>query len=245
MAWNEKFIEICPGLLEYSHTLRGELLYGTKEQLIALGLGMGIEFPISERKQVRCNDPRGFPARISLSTYLGEGIYCAAVDLPGRERPQDEWIWFDQGIELQKNIYWDDYKGEENSLVAAGLVPPQFFPGKPGMGKVQVTLDANGDRRTDTNGWKKREAGAKTIKKISRTLFLVSVRVSEEIADERRTQYRRSEDDWEQRMRALPRPQSLTKLSPDQINSFRMVFAKRDKKFQKMIISLTQSTFEQ
>lgn len=245
MGIHDSYREKYPNVLEYTHTLWGELIYGTKHQLISLGVGAGIDFPVSERKRVKCLDPRGYTTKISLSKDKGEDIYCASITFPGRDRFQDEWISFDQGVELQRHIYWDDYKGDARSLAAAGLVSPEFLPGQPGMGKIQVTLDANGNRRTDTNGWKKREAGAKTIKKISRTLFLVSVAVSEDVAEIRRCDYWNKRDEWEARMQALPRPKSLTALSPDEIMSFRLVISKRDKKFQSIISSLTQSKFNE
>lgn len=244
MSLYDSYQEKCTKVLAYTHTTWGELIYGTKDQLMSLGIGMGIVFP-SDRRTVSCLDPRGYRTKIGLSEYRGEGIYSASIYLPGRDHPREKWVWFDEGVELQFHTYWDEYKGDAKSFVAAGLVSPEFLPGQPGMGKVQVTIDADGKRRTDTNGWKKREAGAKTIKKISRTLFLVSVAVSQEVRDIRCVAYKQRDDEWEEKMLALPRPKSLTTLSIEEIISFKLRFAKRDKKFQHMISSLAQSNFDE
>lgn len=231
----------CSQVLEYVHRPWGELIYGTQQQLKALGLGIGMSFPIADKKNILCEDFRGFRTKICLSEFMGKGVYCASISFPGREKTH-EYFWepFAQGVELQRGGYLDEYKGDAISLIAAGLVDSDCFPGEPGMGKIQVTLDAEGNI-CRFNGRKLKDAiGRITIKKISRKSFIVSVVIPESISKIRRSEYMRKDEEWESRMRLLPRPRSLIAIPKTELTSFILSVAKRDKKFQMIIKAITE-----
>ena len=230
-----------PVTFEYNRLLWGDLIYGTKEQLQALGVGVNVQFPTG-RRSVKVIDPRGFETRIQPSTYRGEGIYSASINFPGRDFTESKWEPYSLGVERRVRTWVDEYRGTAVSLAAAGLVDADTMPGQPGMNKIRVTIAPNGLPYSSTNGHKKRQAGEMVIERISNSRFTVLVRVSNEIGEVRNEALFREINAWERRMAELPRPAQLTPqnvrgLIQEQV-SIQYDKAKSDKKFQAFMSGL-------
>lgn len=196
--------------LEYNLLPRGELFYGTKEQLQSIGLGAGIPFPGEAgepRKKIKVTDPRGFTALIDYPGYKGDGIFCASISFPGRERPkEDEWKPFYFGVKKSESVWCDKFTGTADALSAAGLVQMSQLPGQPGMRKFAVTIHPDG---TVATGNKTRREGDKSITKSGKSRYTVMVIVSDDEGERRLCAYQKEHDEWEERMAALPRPKPL------------------------------------
>src|ERR1035437_8079124 len=70
--------------LEYHQQIWGDYIYGTKNQLQALGIGIGLSFPGEiggPRRILKALDPRGFLAHIDNASWHGDGIFCASIPL--------------------------------------------------------------------------------------------------------------------------------------------------------------------
>lgn len=154
---------------------------GTKAQLQAAGLGVGLRFPGEPGgpRELRCKCPLGFDFLVRVHSYdrarNAAGIYTAhswydrgevhkqlIPHAPGVERE----AWTPDGYNSSSDVYY----GSAKALVAAGLVPDlTYFPGQPGRNKVQVTHTKDGSGQ-DWSG---------TIRKRGRSgLFCVEVPVS-------------------------------------------------------------------
>jgi len=241
MAWPNHIKRIRTDyLLEYHETPWGEGMYGTKEQLIRLGLGVGIKFPLSNRQSVKTTDPRGFRAKITTAEFMGKGIYHVSIGFPNRDWPGrlDGDEYFSPGVTLRRGIWFDEYIGTDTALVNAGLVKQEVFPGQPGMGKIQVTLYPNGEVRHSRNGHEKRAAGRKVIRRASKESFVVQVMLDREEGEKRQAQDQQIEDEWAMRMNALPRPPRLTPLETTEVLTKRAEYAKQDRKFQTFLLGL-------
>lgn len=225
---------------EYHHTIWGELIYGTKEQLQALGIGIDAQFPTTERRRVKVKDPRGFMTNIRFSPDMGEGIYSASVHFPGRERADEGWTQYAPGVRMRDYSWFEEYTGTGEALAAAGIVQAENLPGQPGMGKVQVTLFPDGTRQTSRNGHRKQQPGHLTINRVSRSKFTVQVRLSDEEGELRREANARRNDAWERKMAALPRSAPLTPLAPGAVLAKQTERAKQDMKFQAFLGNLTK-----
>ncbi|MCL4182829.1 MAG: hypothetical protein KJ011_05220 [Burkholderiaceae bacterium] len=75
--------------LEHVECAHVEFLEGTKEQLQAVGIGVGVAFPGepgAQPRQITVRDPRGLKARIRPSyPRQGTGVYCVRIDFPPAE----------------------------------------------------------------------------------------------------------------------------------------------------------------
>lgn len=200
--------------LEYHQLPWGELIYATAAQLRRLGLGSAAAFPGEigcSRRRLTVIDPRGLRCQIEACASRGAEIFVASIRLPGRAQPEPVSKTFAPGVRKIKTAWTDDYLGTAPALAAAGLIRPEQLPGRPGMRKVVVSLLPDG---TLADGARARSAaahaaGAKSIRRASRTSYRVSVIVD---ADERTRRYddeARARWAWEERMRALPRPAAL------------------------------------
>jgi len=245
---NADFTRSTLEVLEYKCLPWGDLIYGTKEQLQSLGIGIDVQFPSDPDRpfrSVKVKDPRGFDTRIQLSTYMGEGIYSASISFPGRSSPKAEWLPFALGVKISRDCWWyDEFIGTAEALYAAGLAELDQFPGQPGMGKVQVTLSPDGRLDSSTNGHKRRQPGQVMIKRASKSHYTVRVLISDEEAEIRQDANKRADRAWEAKMAALPRPAPLTVMS---VRSFiqekleiKHTNAKQDKGFQAFLSGLTQ-----
>ncbi len=204
--------------LEYHQLIWGDLIHGTKEQLMRLRIGRNIQFPESYRKRVKCLDPRGFPTEISVCSYKPKGIFSASISFPGRSASLHDEAWkpYALGVERCQHPYCDEYRGSADSLVAAGLANDEFFPGQPGMGKVQVTLNADGTRRTCNNSSKKTHPGDRIIKKISSKKYLVRIVNDKDVCEYRAKESLKRDEEWRKKMNSLPRPKPLMKILNEQ-----------------------------
>lgn len=195
----------------------GDLIYGTKEQLQALGLGNDRPFPGESgapKRRIRVVDRRGYRCEIH-SERSQHGIFAAHVyfpnwpEMPGFEKSA-EFPY--RGVKKIKYIFWDSYTGRTADLVAAGLVQAEQLPGQVGMRKTCVTIFADGTVAggpPTANYSRRHEPGARWIRKISTETFEVCVVISGEESDKRRKAYHLERMRWEQTVRALPRPLKL------------------------------------
>lgn len=194
--------------LEYKLFPWGDSITGTKEQLQSMGLGIGMAFPGEpggKRIEMRVTDPRGFPTTI-YSHCSGDGLFCANISLPGRERPKEEWKPFYFGVLKKEHTWYDEYSGTREALAAAGLVEMNQLPGQPGMQKVQVTICPDGAVATSS---KVRREGSKKITKNAKNRYSVKIQISDEEQERRLSAYHEREADYERRMKELPRPEPL------------------------------------
>jgi hypothetical protein len=205
---------------EYHQYPWGDLIYGSKAEIQALGVAAGLAFPGElggPKRTLRARDARGFVVEIGRA-YDGER-YCASIRMPGREDPSFRAPWepFCEGVQKRCWGASDNYRGSAVALIAAGLVQDGQLPGQSGMRKVRVTINAHG---TVVDGPKNanlsttaRAAGARVIEKCGKATFIVSVKVSEEERKRRWNEMMAARAAWERRMAALPRPLPLTVLA--------------------------------
>ena len=192
----------------------GDLIYGTKEELQALGLGQGTAFPGEiggPRRRLKSIDPRGFPCMIERAEHHGAQQFSASISIPGRERPSSVIEEYAPGVTVVR-LWWSDlYCGASDALMAAGLVGAARLPGAPGMGKTVTKFFADGApmpvRRSLASGG----PGSMSIHRDSRKL-LVHVVVDDAEAEQRREAGIAQGRDHERRLAALPRPAPLIAL---------------------------------
>jgi hypothetical protein len=131
---------------------------------------------------------------------------------------------FAPGVTLRESTHSDIYVGTADALVTAGLMKADQFPGQPGMRKVVVTIFADGTLPAGAPTVKHRramEAGAKRIQRASRTTFSVRVIIAQEDRVRRAESIERADQEYETRMRALPRPPPLVGASAQVRDVFR------------------------
>jgi hypothetical protein len=203
----------APSRLQYEMQPWGEVIYGTREELQALGLGPAAEFPGESdwRTTLQVNDPRGFTCAISSADYMGGGIYVAVIRFPGRERPAASREGIAPGVTLARAVWYDEFVGSAAALAAAGLVRTGQLPGAPGMPKSTVNVAPDGSvvkirARRDLPG------GGRVISKRGRDRYSVAVHVAEDERARRGAAWWAAEADYLQRMAALPRPAPLVRL---------------------------------
>jgi hypothetical protein len=207
------------GSLEYNQLPWGDLIYGTKHQLRKIGIGVDTGFPGEDgcsKRRVTVSDPRGFKCQIERCDHLEAGIFSATIRFPGRAQPQPEFEPFAPGIRRLENIWSDDYVGSGEALAAAGLIRPDQLPGQPGMRKTIVTIlpDGSVPAGAKANHASINDPGAKRITRTSQTAYQVSVLVEPWERARRYDAYAQTRADWEERMRAIPRPARLDAGAP-------------------------------
>lgn len=83
--------------LERSEYTWADELVGTKEQIQAAGIGVGVAFPGepgAQPRQITVLDPRGYKARIARAfKWLGAGRYRVEIKLPEAERERRREAW--------------------------------------------------------------------------------------------------------------------------------------------------------
>jgi hypothetical protein len=202
-----------PTAIEYFCQVWGDLIYGTKEQLQFLGLGVGVSFPGEigcARQKMTVIDLRGFATKIELSAYKGAGVFSASIPFPGRHRPDAKWFPFAQGVSRREQIWGDEFIGVAEALCSAGLLEMSQLPGQPGMGKFRVRIYPDGTCVPHKSLDKKaRYQGAKQIERAPKSRYMVTVRISDEEEEKRRCADRLADYEWEKQMDALPRPVPL------------------------------------
>lgn len=201
---------------EYVECDWGDVIYGSKEQLQALGLGVGRAYPGElggPRHELRVRDPRGWPVNIS-DRYQKEDVYCARVPFPNLPESLNMPVWqpVAHGVKLCKQPWADDYRGSADDLAAAGLLRLDQLPGAPGMRKTRVTILPDGSVPTGAptaNHSAAKAPGARQIERAAASTFIVSVRVTKEEVDLRRAARVAADEAWGRQVRALPRPARL------------------------------------
>lgn len=199
---------------EYRELVWGDLIYGTKDALQAIGLGVGMAFPGEAggaKRELNTTDPRGFKCRITDGSHRSAGVYCASIGFPDREQPEalGGWKYFARGVQRKASYWTDDFVGTADDLVAAGLVPHGYFPGCPGMRKVTVTILPDGSIPNGAPTSKhpdSRKPGAKRITRTSGMKYCVSLYIDDELGELRSQAEREARDEWEQKMDSMPRP---------------------------------------
>lgn len=204
---------------EYLHRPWGELIYGSKAELQALGLAVGMAFPGEAgcpRGDLVLRDPRGYQARIFVCGYRGGAAFGASIRFPGRCPPDFAALSeesYAPGVRLRRGGWLDEYRGTAGDLAAAGLLLLEHLPGQPGMRKMRVTIHADGTvaggAPTAPNP-RAREPGARSIQRGPGGGFLVRVVVTPAESERRDASRRAAEIEWERRMAALPRPAPLS-----------------------------------
>lgn len=210
-----------PGF-EYNQQLWGDHIRGTKEQLQRIGIAVGMAFPgetDGPKRQLKTTDHRGFPVTITESNYYGEGIFSALIPLPGRREPDhfDPWTDCAPGVKKKTISRRDEYVGTAAALNNAGLVRLDQLPGQPGMRKTRVTIlpDGTPQNGRTSNCSEAREPGAKKIERASKNTYMISIVVPLDEEQRRDNEYQRKRNEWENRMRSLPRPAPLIALPND------------------------------
>ena len=204
--------------LEYTQQFWGDSIYGTKEQIQALGVGVGLSFPgeigCPRRRKMKVPDPRGFLAEIERADYRGEGLFYVAIPL-FENHPRPELMAqqpYAPGVTKSEQVSSDEYCGTAEALVALGLVQIDQLPGQPGMRKVRVRILPDGSvlgGPPTANCAETRKLGAKEIERAGAGLFRVGVHVSAEEEQQRYARYMAARHEWEQRLQSLPRPAPL------------------------------------
>jgi len=205
---------IQDGFFEYHERCWGDVIYGTKDVLQSMGVGVGLAFPGEAggpKRELNTTDPRGFECRITVSHHQGAGVYCASIRFPDREPPNllGGWKHFASGVQRKANYWTDDFVGTADDLISAGLVPQGYFPGCPGMRKVTVTILPDGSIPNGAPTSKhpdSRKPGAKSVTRMPGMKFCVSLYIDKELGELRSQAVKEARDEWERKMVALPRP---------------------------------------
>jgi hypothetical protein len=199
----------------YSELPWGDLIYGTKAELQALGIGVGQAFPGEDggpKRTLNVTDPRGFSTKIKR--WFSSKSFSASIKFPGREMPTwgNGWTTIAHGARF-KDCYATRYiRGSSEALVALGLLEPHQFPGMPGMRKVRVTIFPDG---STANGHpqgtdpRSRLHGARHVEMAGKREFQVRIKLSDEDAQRNRLRDQQAETRYQQRISAMTRPPRL------------------------------------
>ncbi len=173
-----------------------EIWEGTKAQLQAVGIGVGLNFPgeAGRRGDLYCKCPLGFDVRVYSPSYdyakLAAGIFVAQsryLHDRGRER---SYVAHAEGV--QREVWTPEswgigsyyYRGSMLALLAAGLVPrAELFPGLNGNTSAQFTFQKDWSRRSTSP----RQDWGATIRRLGKKgLYELEVPVPAEEKERRR-----------------------------------------------------------
>lgn len=182
--------------LKQSFTRFGETWEGTKEQLQAAGLGIGMMFPgePGAGEKVHCKCPLGFDFVVSVPRHhrvkAAAGIYEADSSYVPRAKEEKLLLDWAPGVtceDWETRTYAhevDIFHGTAEALVAAGLVPSvALFPGRGGANKVQASYRVGWSPATTSNS----PDFLATIKKQGKkNLYILETPVSADEAARRR-----------------------------------------------------------
>lgn len=198
---------------EYLMSPSGELIYGTQEDLQAIGLGRGLAFPGEPggpKRTLKITDPRGFPCKIEQAGFRGDGLFSASIIIPGRERDYfPEVEQYAPGVTLERLIWTDMYQGTSDSLINAGLVHATQFPGAEGLGKTITKFLPDGSPAPRGCKLSRLGAGSKSIRRATSRIFNLFVVIDQAEAKRRGDASISDRNDYELRMAYQPRPAPL------------------------------------
>lgn len=206
--------------LRYRQCEWGDLVEGSKEQLQALGIGLGASFPGepgAPKREVKTYDARGFSVKIS-HRYCEDGVFCAFIrfpDWPEQPDMSEAVHHVHPGIQTRKGTWFDEHLGTAEDLVSAGLIRLDLLPGAAGMRKTRVSVRADGSAvlgPPTANCKDSRKPGASLIERASKSTFRVRVILAEDEKARRLAAEIAARRQWEQTVRALPRPARLDML---------------------------------
>lgn len=205
-----------PARMRYIECEWGDLIYGTKEQLQQLGLGIGRAFPGEAggpRRTLNVRDARGYPVEISAPRWEGDP-YTASVRFPHWPKRPDGWEWIDisPGLRKREGVWFDEYQGVADVLVAAGVVRFEHLPGQPGMRKMRVAVFPDGtipDGPRTKNHPDSRLPGARRIARTSGSTYCVTVVIDEQERAHRARAREIRVNAWEMHLKTLRRPARL------------------------------------
>jgi len=117
-------------------------------------------------------------------------------------------------IEPIRSIWWDEYIGTAEELIAAGVARDDELPGRPGNGRYMMSFTADGQRVSrGAARHANKHAGYRQIRGAGRGCFVVLRAVGEHEARARLKRKREAEDaaerEREERMRSWPFPVCL------------------------------------
>lgn len=133
----------------------GELWEGTKTQMQAVGIGIGVKFPGEPggpKRSVKTTNHRGDEITIAKEVSDEEGIYRAQMSY----RKSNSWErssllgpeQFAPGVVVIRDTCgYDEYKGSADALVAAGVIDRNKLPGMPGRGTTMTSFNRDGSAR--------------------------------------------------------------------------------------------------
>lgn len=230
----------------------GELIYGTRDDLQSFGIGIGLAFPGERngpKRQLVVRDPRGFRVKITKS-YGEVPTFAASISyphLPDRPRYAESTPF--SGVWMQEGPWTDDFTGNAECLIAAGLVTAEQLPGAPGMRKTRVTIFADGsilDGNYSNNIPGGLSAGVKHVERASSRSATFTVRIHIELGERAQRESRReiAESAWHHQVSKLPRPRKLTPCHVAAVarNVNAAAAARNDASFQALLGRLVQSS---
>ena len=237
--------------VEYKECDWGDLISGTKEQLQAFGLGVGLAFPGElggPRRGLRVRDPRGYP--VTITRHYRDDEFFASIHFPhwpNEPNSIPDWAPFVHGVKRQETTWSDWYKGSAAALAAAGLVRVDELPGMPGMRRVRVVILPDGTMPSGALHATCKEArlpGAQTIERVSANSFRVGIHVSKEESERRRAAYKTARSAWLRHVRSLQRPARLQPIAPARVEAMNAAAtsAARDIGFQGMLSRIVAAT---
>lgn len=181
--------------LRYSIDDNSECWEGTKAQLQAIGLGVGLRFPgePGAPEDLHCSCPLGFEFRIHLPTYdaakSAASIFVARSWYVSSERAKPQYVAHAPGV--LREVWTPDsgrssthrYSGTADALLAAGIVPAmKYFPGQPEANTVRASYRTDWSPASNANG----QCLAAIIQKRGKHQFSVEVPVGEQEEARRR-----------------------------------------------------------
>jgi len=210
------------GQARYRQMPWGDLIEGTKAQLQALGLGIGLAFPGElggPNYNMEVRDQYGHHVRIARGSEVLGVPYRASRTFTGwPERPldYDRQVPAPAGLKKRELSWGDQYTGPADALIAAGLVEASQLPGAPGMRKTRVCIMPDGTVRTARQtacSAEFRQPGGRAVHRVSSKTFRVDVQVSRAEVERRKREFEIAASAWLHQTRALPRPPMLRPLA--------------------------------
>jgi len=196
---------------EYHQFEAHDTIVGTKDQLQALGLGVGLEYPVNEKQKLRTTDPRGHGVLIKKRS---QGLFYAYVNFQNWPAPPDKANKltprepFAAGVLIDRSHCWcDKFTGTAEDLISAGLIREDQLPAK-----FRVTIPTDGGPNWQGSKCRSDKPGSLVISRASPTSkrYTVSITVSDDESARRRAASDAAEEAWKKAVRALPRPERLT-----------------------------------